>query len=281
MVTALSVESQTTNLARLEYTHFPQSSSDNSFRRWRGFINIPLKIWNEDYLVPGFGYRNIEFEFEDPAPFDTDRLTSFQSVRTSLGYVTKLNETWRLGVEAGLQIASDFQNDKIERDDLLLIGSIFFIKTKDSSITQKKTRLILGLRYSTAAGRPFPLPVVNFNKEVNDKWAYTLGAPKTAIKYTINKKNTLQAFITLDGFFANLQNDLQLDDGQVADSMSMTIFWGGVGYEYYFTKNLLFFAYAGHTFINDIRLRDENTEDIYTINQVNTAYVRGGFKFKL
>ncbi|HSJ12579.1 MAG TPA: hypothetical protein VK916_07820, partial [Gillisia sp.] len=51
-------QGQSTDLARIEYTYFPQTDSDNSFRRFRSFVNFPIKL-NENgaYLVPGIEYR--------------------------------------------------------------------------------------------------------------------------------------------------------------------------------------------------------------------------------
>ena len=47
-----------------------------------------------------------------------------------------------------------------------------------------------------------------------------------------------------------------------AENISMTMVLGGLGYEYAFTKHLLFYAYGGYTFYNEIKHRDkyDNTE---------------------
>ncbi len=280
--------SQTTDLARVEYTYFPQSDSDNSFRRFRTLVNVPLKLSDkEDYIVIGAEYRNINLKYNDDAPFEVQNLDRFQSHNLSLGYTFKLKNNWRFGGKAGVLVASNFDED-LESNDVIFVSSVYFIKDvdmEDQPGSMKNWRLILGLRYSTTAGRPFPLPVVNYNVRASENWSYTLGVPKTNLKYYFNEKNIVQSFVTLDGFFANIQGNLDFIDkngnAQRAENISMTVALAGLGYEYYFTDHLLFYLYTGYTILNDIRLRDRDREDIFTINDTNSFYTRAGIKFKI
>ena len=278
---------QSTDLARIEYTYFPQSDSDNSFRRFRSFVNFPIKLnEKEAYLVPGIEYENINLKYEDPALFARGELERFQSFTFSLGYTFKINEDWRFGANAGAKVASNFERNAVIADDLIYTGGIFFIKIKEDERYVEPVRLILGLHYSTTSGIPFPLPVVNYYKRFQPKWAYTLGVPKASLEYFINEKNTIQGFTSLDGFFANVQNNFDVDhtntsEKDIAANISMTILLAGIGYEYKFTDNLSFYLYTGHTLINNIRLRDEKLEKVYSINEANSFYGRGGLKFSV
>lgn len=281
-------QAQTTDLARIEYTYFPQSDSDNSFRRFRSFLNFPIKL-NENgaYLIPGIEYRNTNLKYNDPALFDTNDLDRFQSFATSLGYTFKMNELWRFGAEAGLMAASNFETGEMISDDLIYTGAVYFIKITEDERYIEDVRLILGLSYTTTSGIPFPLPVVNYYKRFDPKWSYGLGVPKTNLKYYINDKHNLQAFVTLDGFFANIQNNFAVAPTSsssslaIAENISMTIVLAGLGYEYNFTDNLSLYLYAGHTIRNDIRLRDKNLDKVYTINETNSFYGRAGLKFSI
>lgn len=282
-----AASAQTTDLARIEYTYFPQSDSDNSFRRFKSFINFPIKLNdNGAYLVPGIEYRNTNLKYNDPAVFDTNDLDRFQSFTGSLGYTFKMNELWRFGIIAGLKIASNFETSEIVKDDMIYDGSVYFIKIKEDERYIEPVRLILGLSYSTTTGVPFPLPVINYYKRFSPDWSYGLGVPKTNLKYYINEKHELQAFVTLDGFFANIQNNFSVSpntpgSGRMAENISMTIVLGGLGYEYNFTDNLSLYVYGGHTIRNDIRLRDADLEKVYTINETNSFYGRAGLKFSI
>ena len=105
------------------------------------------------------------------------------------------------------------------------------------------------------------------------------------MKYYFNDKNILQSFVTLDGFFANIQENKSFVDAnnntQVGENISMTVVLAGLGYEYYLTDHLLLYAYGGYTLLNDIRLRNSDNKDVYTINDTNSIYLRGGIKFKI
>lgn len=279
--------SQNTDLARIEYTFFPQSSSDNSFRRFKSFVNFPIKLNDaETYLIPGVQYQNINLKYEDPALFNTSDLERFQSFTFTLGYTFKINEDWRFGVQGGIKVASNFERSEIISDDMVYTGAVYFIKIKEDERYIEPTRLILGLDYSTTSGIPFPLPVINYFKRFDPKWSYSLGVPKSNLKYYFNDKNSMQGFVTLDGFFANVQNNFDIspnnpNSNALAESVSMTILLSGLGYEYNFTKHISFYIYAGHTLINDIKLRNGDLDKVYTINDTNSFYGRAGLKFNI
>lgn len=282
---APSIRAQSTDLARIEFTYFPQRDSDNSFRRFKTFLNFPIKVGeNESYLVPGVEYENINFKFIDDTPFQKrGELDRFQSFSLNLGYTFLLGEDWRFAAQGGAMFASNFETGKAIKDDLLYTGAVLFVKDRTGEdAAQKPWRLIAGLHYSTTSGFPFPLPIVNYYREFHPDWSFSIGVPKTNLKYSFNAKHHLQAFATLDGFFANIQeNRLLQSTNEVAENISMTIILGGLGYEYNFTKHLVYYLYTGYTIMNDIRLRDDNKDDVYTINKSNTFYARSGIKFKI
>lgn len=277
------ISAQSTDLARVEYTYFPQSDSDNSFRRFRSFINFPIRLNDKEaYLIPGLEYRNINFKYNDNETFQTTDLDRFQSFLANLAYTFKMKGDWRFATEAGVRVASNFSTGEIINDDFIYSGSVFFIKIKEDERYIQPTRLILGLNYSTTTGFPFPLPIINYFKRFDEKWSYSLGTPKSNLKYFFNDKHTLQGFVTLDGFFANIQENFEVPSTNgIADSMSMTILLSGLGYEYNFTDHFSFYVYSGYTILNDIRLRDKDLDNMYTINKTNTFYARGGLKFSI
>ncbi|WP_010521493.1 DUF6268 family outer membrane beta-barrel protein [Aquimarina agarivorans] len=284
-----SIFAQLTDLTRLEYTYFPQRNSDNNFQRIRALVKLPLKLNDKGaFLVPGFEYRNVRFDFEDATNFDTNNLNNFNSYDITLGYTFKIKKYLRFAAKSGVLIASNFEGDGvITNDDLLYSGAVVLIKDKTGEGEAKKPwRWVIGLQYSTKAGIPIPLPFINYYKQFAPKWSYGLGVPKSNIKYYLNDKNVFQAFATLDGFFANIQKDRVIPNSNGTNtattaSISMTVALGGLGFEHLFTDHLVLYAYTGFTFLNDIRLRDNNQDDVFTINDTNTFYIRGGLKFKL
>lgn len=278
---------QQTDLARIEYTYFPQKNSDNSFRRARAIAAFPIRMKKEGtYLVPSLEYRNVNFKYKDPEVFDTRDLDRFQSFTATLGYTFKIGEYWRFGAETGVKIASNFSKGDIISDDLIYTGTVIFVRRKEDPVNDDATRWILGLRYSTTAGFPFPLPIVNYYKRWDEKWSFAVGTPKSNLKYYFNSRHEVQAFVTLDGFFANIQENFDATpsntgNDNIAENISMTIVLSGLGYEFSLTDHLKFYIYGGHTLRNDIRLRDSNQDDVYTINETNTFYGRSGLKFTI
>ncbi len=282
-----SIRSQGTNLARIEYAHIPQSKSDNVYKRVRISGNYPIKINNEGtYLVIAVDYRYNDLKIEDDLPIDNlEGVNAFQTFGLEIGYTYKMKNNWRFGAKLGSRISSDFEGSGLGKDDFGFIGSLYFVKSYKEKNDPKMSRLIVGLRYATPASISFPLPIINYFKKFHPNWSYTLGTPKTSVKYLINKKNTLQAFVSLDRFYGNLQNNRAFVDQngntKVAENISMLNIIGALGYEYYFTEHLLFYLYTGYTLSNEIRLRNDDQENILNINDSNTLYFRSGIKLKI
>lgn len=283
----MGMHSQATDLARVEYTNFPQSKSDNSFSRFKSFVKLPIKLnANGAYLVPGVQYENVNFQFKDEAPFSREALEKLQSYSFTLAYTFKMTEKWRFGAEAEIYATSNFETKELQSEDIEYTGSIYFIKSSSEEQLTKPWRLILGLRYSTATSFNFPLPIVNYYKRFKPDWSYTLGVPKTNIKYYLGEKSSFQAYVTVDGFYANIQeqlnpNQVTAPNQKLAQNISVTTFLSGIGYELKFSEYFSFYIYGGHSFINNIRLRDINMDKVYSINDTNSLYGRTGLKFSI
>lgn len=271
---------QLTDLARLEYSFIPSSQSEDQYTRLRAILNYPFKIKDKNYLVVGAEYNRIILNLEDNYPFDVNSLNTVNIIDFNLGYTFKTSEFWRIGLKINPRIASTL-NGNVTMDDVFLNGGVFAIndRTGDAS-TKKPYRLILGLTYNTTVGLPIPLPFVNYYRRLNKNWSFSAGVPKSNLKYYFNDSSILQAFATLDGYFANLQRPIIID-GQEANNISLSVAVGGLGYEYCFTDNLVVYLYSGFTFrLNNI-LRNDEREEILKLDQRNAFYLRTGIKFKI
>ena len=279
LISLNNVTAQSSDLLRLEYLNIPNSNTKNSISRFRFFLQAPLKISEGNYIVVGGEYRYIDLTL-DNVPFTTDDLNSVQNIEASLGYIHKSKTTdWYYAGNVGARISSNFET-KLISDDYIYIARVYAIRDRtDDGKAEKPNRLIFGLEYTTTPGRNFPLPILNYYREFAPKWTYTLGVPKTNIRYKLDDKNHVQAYLTLDNIHANIQGN-KLVNGKLAEHISATQILGGLGYEYYFTKHLLYYGYVAYTISNDYRLRDDEREDIYIIEDKNTIYFRTGIKFK-
>lgn len=289
----LGMLSQTTDLARIEYLNLPFSKSGNSIQRFRALIQAPIPLDKEDkrIFVIGAEYRYLGINIEDPEDviaFGDNLVNSAQTINTYLGYVWKHRENWRFGVKAGLKIQSDFGGTMLS-DDLIYEVGAYAVNDMTDNVAEgsKPYRFIAGITYSTVAGRWYPLPILNYYREFHPNWTFTLGVPKTNVRHYLNDnhKDAIQAFATLDNFFANLHDNFvpaidQGEEGKIAESIQMTIALTGVGYEHFFTEHLVLYAYGAYSVYNDFRLEDGDGKKVYKINTENSPYFRAGLKFK-
>ena len=275
-----TANAQLTDLVRVEYSYIPKNNSEDSFDRFRFLLNYPIKMSEDAYLLIGGEYSRITLNLEDSYPFPTSNLRRLHVLDFNLGYTFKMSENWRFGAKITPRLASTLRH-KISGDDIFLNGGVYAIndRTKDKTAS-KPYRLVLGLTYNTTTGIPLPLPFVSYFRRVNEKWSYNLGVPKTNVKYYINENNIIQTFVGIDGYFANTQERFSID-GKEADSVSLSLVLAGIGYEYCFTDHLVWYAYTGYTLSMSNRLRDQNREDVFKLDNVNTFYLRTGFKFKI
>ncbi len=280
MLISVTINAQLTDLARLEYSFIPKTKSEDRYTRIKAAFNYPIQIKKDNYFLVGLEYNRLFIELEDQYPFDPSLLNKATILDLNFVYTYKINKKWRTAFKVTPRISSTLSK-KITGDDLFLNGAIFFIKnrTNDDEVT-KPYRLILGLTYNTTTGIPFPLPFINYNRKVNEKWSYTLGVPKMNLKYNINKKNSLQSFAGLDGYFANLQEPILINNKQ-ANSISLSVLVAGLGYEHQFTKHLFLYTYSGFTFRLNNVLRDSNRDNLLTLDNLNAFYLRTGIKFKI
>lgn len=274
------VEAQLTDLARLEYSFVPKSESEDQYTRLRALVNYPIKTSEDCYLIIGAEYNRIILNLEDEYPFDKSLLETINIIDLNVAYTFKTSEKWRLGLKFNPRIASTL-TEKLTSEDVFLNGGFYAIndRTKDES-AKKPYRLILGLTYNTTTGLPFPLPFVSYYRRVNEKWSFSAGVPKSNLKYFFTDKSMLQTFVSLDGYFAHLQRPQQINGKQI-DNISLSLAVGGLGYEYCFTKNLVAYIYTGYTFRLNNVLRNDNRDEVFKLNDVNTFYLRSGLKFKI
>tara|TARA_R110002072_G_scaffold278827_4_gene440741 strand:+ start:76 stop:960 length:885 start_codon:yes stop_codon:yes gene_type:complete len=271
---------QLTDLARLEYSFIPKSNSEDQYTRLRALLNYPVELKNDAYFIVGGEYNRVLLNLEDNYPFDTSGLNKIHVIDLNLGYTFKWNEKWRFGVKFNPRIASTLTKP-LASDDFFMNGGIYFVNDKsDDENLKRPYRLILGLTYNATTGIPFPLPFISYYREINETWSFNAGVPKSNIKYAINDKNNIQSFVGLDGYLAHLQEP-SIVNGENIDQISLSVLVGGLGYEYLFTKHLVWYLYTGYTFRLNNVLRNENRDEVFKLDDLNAFYLRTGLKFKI
>ncbi|WP_246277521.1 DUF6268 family outer membrane beta-barrel protein [Winogradskyella ursingii] len=272
---------QLTDLARLEYSFIPKTKSEDQYMRLRALVNYPIELKEDTYFIIGAEYNRVILNLEDDYPFDASLLETINIIDLNLGYTFKTSEMWRLGFKINPRIASTL-TQSITADDLFLNGGVFVINDRSEDESAKRPyRLILGLTYNTTTGLPFPLPFVSYSRTINENWSFAIGIPKSNVKYFFDEKHTIQAFASVDGYFAHVQEPTMTDDGKSVDHISLSVVVGGFGYEYKLSKYLYAYSYLGYTARLDNVLRDNDRNDVFSLDNLNAFYLRTGLKLKI
>lgn len=277
---AIELHAQLPDIFRLEYSFLPKTRSEDRYTRFRLALNYPFKLKKDQYLIVGAEYNRILLELEEDYGFNTADLDKIHVIDLNLNYIRKLSEHWRFGINFNPRIASTL-NTSITQDDIFFNGGVFFVKDGNkTNLSQKPYRLVLGLTYNATTGIPFPLPFVSYYTELNDKWNYNLGIPRSNLTYNLDNRQRIQFFAALDGYFAHLQG-ATIVNNQIAQFISLSVAVGGVGYKYEFTDHLEAYSYIGYTFRLNNVIRDKDRKEIFKLDNLNSFYLRTGIKFKI
>lgn len=271
---------QSTDILRVEYTSLPKEETGNAASRYRFLLNVPIKVGLDKYLVLGGEFNIIDFDITQDYPFDSSELSTLYVIDLNVGYIFKFNEDWRFVGIVTPRIASNLVNG-LQGDDFLL--NLTATMWKEKKDVEKPFRLILGLTYNSTTGLPFPLPLVSYHKRFHRSWSYSLGIPRTDIKYHIKDKHILQMALFLDGYFVNVQNDILLPDGELGSSVSLSAIVGAVGYQYKINKRMSFYGVGGITINQQGLLRNSKRDKVYTLTEkkAGSLYWKAGFKISI
>jgi hypothetical protein len=274
---------QLSDLARIDYTILPEGNSDVEYSRIRGLFNYPIKLKKEgSYLLLGLDYSNIKLVMDDNPSFDKEAISDFQILDFNIGYTTLLKNDWRIGVRLTPGFSSNLTANDLSLEDIIISGDVVFIKDKkkDPNV-EKPWSLILGVSYSGNRGFPFPLPFISYYRKFHSKWSYNVGIPKTNLQYHFSSKHRLKLYAEIDGFTANLQRGVPIDNTFVAESINMSLLLGGLQYEFHINKNIQLYARSSYILSNSVNFRDKDRDNIRELDNTNQFYLRTGLRLKI
>ncbi len=271
-------KAQSSDLVRLEYLRIPQNDTGIQTSRYKFLINAPIKINAEDYLVVGGEYNEFDIDFTRELEFDESVVNKLRIIDLNLGFIKKWNDDWRLIGIITPRIASNFTNG-VGGDDFFFNATATFLKDKKD--VDKPFRIVLGLSFNSTTGLPIPLPLVSYYKRFHPNWSYTLGIPRSNFKYHLSKKHTFQLASLLDGYFINIQEDFELQNGDTASRISLSALVGTLGYQYNITKEMSLYILGGRTILQEGILRNDKRERVLTLNNEPNFYLRTGFKISI
>ncbi|MEO0525807.1 MAG: DUF6268 family outer membrane beta-barrel protein [Bacteroidota bacterium] len=269
--------SQSGDLLRAEYTLVPENDSGVRTSRYRFLANVPIKLNENALLITGAEYSTVDLDISTDLPFDKRELERLRIVDLNLGYVVKFAPEWRFIGILTPRLASNFI-EGVESNDFRL--NITTSALQDKRDVDKPYRLLLGLTFNSATGLPFPLPLVRYERRFRPNWSFALGIPRTHLRYHL-KKHTFQLGALLDGYFINLQDDIVLSGDALGSTVSLSAVVGTVGYQYNFTDIISFYGFVGYSFAQGTVLRNDQRDNVFTLNDQGNIYFRTGFKIAI
>lgn len=273
-----AVTAQSTDLFRVEYLRIPENDSGIKTSRYKILLNAPFKINKKDFLVLGGEYNQLNLEFREEFPFDKNEIGKLHVIDFNIGYITKWNDNWRLVGIVTPRIASNLTEGTLT-DDFFFNATATFWKENDTA--EKPYRIVLGLSFNSTTGLPIPLPLVSYYRRFHPNWSFTLGIPKSNFKYHPSNKHTFQLSLQLDGYYINIQDNIELSNGQVGSKISLSALVANVGYQYNLNKNMAFYTLFGQSIFLDSKLRDDNRNDVFLLNNESNLFLRAGFRVSI
>jgi len=271
-----SLQGQTPDIFRLEYMLMPENSGEVETSRIKLVLNVPLAVRNKkDYVVLGVEYNRYNFEVPDDLFPDSGNLSKFHVLDVNFAYMYKLSEKWNLIGVVTPRWSSNFV-EELQQDDFNInytAGAYKNVKDVD-----KPYMLVLGISYNSTSPVDFPLPFVYYEKHFHPNWSYVLGAPKSGMKYFTKKGHFFQTEIFLDGYYVNIQNDILLPGNNLSTDVSSTSLLLTLGYQYKITKDMSVYFIGGRSIYQNSALRNEERDDIFTLNDAAGLYFRTGIR---
>jgi len=267
---------QSTDIFRVEYLNIPENDTGIKTQRYKALFNLPIKL-NEkkDYLITGLEYNRFDMGYSRNFPFDKSELIRFHIIDMNIGLITKWNENWNLVTILTPRMASNFISGSVA-DDFFMNATATLWKEKPNA--DKPFRIVLGLTYNSTTGLPVPLPLINYYRKFHPNWSFTLGIPRSNLRHHITKKHFVEMALFLDGYFINLQNNILMEDGQIASKISLTSLVGTLGYQYNISNRMSLFAMVGRSIEQEGKLRNNERGEVFLLNNESNLYIRTGFK---
>lgn len=266
---------QTPDVFRLEYTLLPENDAEVQLSRVKLVVNYPITLKDSSNIIIGSEYNRIVYDVERNLGFANEGFNLLHVLDVNLAYVHKYNAEWRFIGVLTPRLASTLTNPLENGDFSVNVTAGGF---RDRRNIDQPSRLVLGLTYNSSVNLRIPLPIVYYEKQFHPKWTYVVGVPKTAMRFEPKKKSTLQLEFIVDGYFVNLQNNVLLSGTDLASSISSSAALVTFGYQYNFTKEMSIYLYGGHTLFQSSVLRDDDRNDIFTLNDEPSLYFRTGFR---
>jgi hypothetical protein len=235
-------------------------------------INLPLKL-KKGVLTNSVLFSQYFLDYNTDETMNTSSIESFKTLKYTLGYFTKINDTWGFKTNISPTISSNFESG-ITMEDVFLNGSLAFIRSG------KKGSFHLGLVYNTGFGTKKPMPIISYSRKVNSVFSYMLGMPITKIEYSINSTNNSTFYLKPKGFYSNISDNLIINTTDKAEKVKYKTIQTGINYSHSIDEFWKLSLDAGYQFSTKYELLNNN-ESVYEFKTKNSFFVGLNLKYDL
>ncbi|MFD0989023.1 DUF6268 family outer membrane beta-barrel protein [Mariniflexile jejuense] len=265
------------NLASFNYGLAPIGHDDIDFYKTDFKFNIPTTL-KKGVLTNSLGFNNYRFNYTTDFSFSTEAISNLYDISYGLKYQLPITKTWLLTTSAKAAIVSNLTN-AATKNDLLFTGDVFVAKTLGNE--ENPETLTLGLSYTTITGKPSLLPTVSYTKQVTNKFSFGVGFPKTFANYTINAINAIQLVFLVDGFYANLNDKIRVNQTTNADKISFSSTSLALAYNYEMDDYWGISFKGGYAFSNKYKLLNSDDALVFNFNTTSKPFFSAGITFNL
>ncbi|WP_456378721.1 DUF6268 family outer membrane beta-barrel protein [Lutibacter sp.] len=249
-------------------------NGDNSIGLKRAFVkvNIPLKL-KKGVLLNSLSFTTNKIEYNSTTELNTSELENFKTIKYSVGFLNKINETWKFKAQIAPTLSSNFESN-ISFEDVFLNGSLIFIKATD------KSKLRLGLVYNFGFGLNIPIPVLSYSRKVSDTFSYTLGIPETKLEYKLSQNDKVNIHTKPRGFYSNISNSRVLSTLEKAEKARYRAIVSGFNYTHRIDDCWNISLNTGYQFLSKYNLLNGNSE-VFEFETKDNFFVGLNLKFKI
>ncbi|MFA5300004.1 MAG: DUF6268 family outer membrane beta-barrel protein [Lutibacter sp.] len=248
------------------------SNSSVGLRNASITINLPLRL-KKGVLTNSILFSIYNLDYNTNETMNTTTIENFKTLRYTLGYFTKINDTWGFKTNISPTISSNFETN-ITMDDVFFNGSLAFIRSN------KESSFHIGIVYNTSFGTNKPIPIISYSRKVNNSVSYNIGMPITKIEYNINSTNEATFYLKPKGFYSNIGDNLIINTTEKAEKIKYKSIQSGLNYSHAIDDFWKLSLDAGYQFSTKYELLN-NRESIYEFKTKNSFFVGLNLKFDL
>ena len=263
-----------------EYSVIPDIG-DTQVEKYATSINFGTKLGKG---VAGFGISYTFYDFlykkDSFIDFNLAPYQNIHNIRFRMFYRYMINESWSGNIMFSPVISSNLEGN-LSNDDLIISSILSVSKRWGNDDTFSV--LTFGLGFGTPFGEPQFFPAISFRKKINANWSYVLGIPETRVNYTYRERHTFSGKATFNGLFGNASSSVLLPDGSIQTNTKLQYNSLNTGFQYNYRiqPNWTTTISLGYAPWNQLKILDNNNDELYDIASDSSFYISMGLKFNL